>query len=119
MDRKEHKKTCKALEFKCKECTKKRHFTSMSKSKETPKSKRASSVRFPRSFRASIKAQNVDFNNLQTPTMKDVAFMPLGKAKPRKVTLQAYPDTGAEQSMVSQDLVKKMCLVVDENMSKT
>ena len=45
--------------------------------------------------------------------------MPLGCTKPRKITLSTYPDTGAEQSVVSKDLVQKMGLVVDEDMSKT
>ena len=45
--------------------------------------------------------------------------MPLGMARPKKTAMEAYPDTGAKQSMVSADLVQPMGLRLEKGKSKT
>ena len=50
--------------------------------------------------------------------MKDVTFVPLGKTSPKKTTKEAYPDTGAKQSIVWADLVGPMGLRLKRGKSK-
>ena len=49
--------------------------------------------------------------------MKDKAFTPLGKAKYKTMTTirEAFPDSGCEQTLISEDLVKVMGLVVEND----
>merc|ERR1711893_128928 len=64
-------------------------------------------VRTPRNYRIKV-----PFDNCPTPNMENVQFKALGKARPgsRPRTHSAYPDTGAEQSMVSEDLLETLGL---------
>ena len=49
------------------------------------------------------------FDNLPIPNMENVMFRAMGKRSNPQV-LSAYPDMGAEQSMVSEDLVETLGL---------
>ena len=64
-------------------------------------------VRTPRNFRAKV-----PFDDCPTPNMENVKFKALGKAKSNSKPKihSAYPDTGAEQSMVSEDLLETLGL---------
>ena len=54
----------------------------------------------------------VPFDDCPTPNMENVKFKALGKAKSnlKPKVHSAYPDTGAEQSMVSEDLLETLGL---------
>ena len=68
---------------------------------------KAKTVRTPRNYRIKV-----PFDDCPTPNMENVHFKALGKARPgsRPKTHSAYPDTGAEQSMVSEDLLETLGL---------
>ena len=68
------------------------------------KPKKALLVRNPRNCRVKV-----PFDDRPTPNMENVTFRAMGKSSNPKV-LSAYPDTGAEQSMVSEDLVETLGL---------
>ena len=68
------------------------------------KPKKASLVRNPRNYRVKV-----PFDNLPIPNMENVMFRAMGKRSNPQV-LSAYPDMGAEQSMVSEDLVETLGL---------
>ena len=60
----------------------------------------------------------VAFDKEQTPKMLDVKFKPLNVRRPKVTVLKAYLDAGAEESMVSQDLVKWMSLCLEKDQVK-
>ena len=70
-------------------------------------------VRTPRNYRIKV-----PFDDCPTPNMEDVKFRALSKAKgglgqipwskSQPKVHSAYPDTGAEQSMVSEDLLETL-----------
>ena len=68
------------------------------------KPKKALLVRNPRNCRVKV-----PFDDRPTPNMENVTFRAMGKSSNPQV-LSAYPDTGAEQSMVSEDLVETLGL---------
>ena len=75
---------------------------------------KAKSVRVPRNYRVKV-----PFDNCRTPNMEDVQFRPtggLGAQIPwgKSQTHPAYPDTGAEQSMVSEDLLETLGLSLEK-----
>ena len=70
------------------------------------KQSKAKAVRTPRNFGAKV-----SFDDRQTPNMENVQFRALGEARPGSwQTHSAFPDTGAEQSMISEDLLETLGL---------
>ena len=66
-------------------------------------------VRNPRNYRVKV-----PFDDRPTPNMENVTFRAMGKKSNPKV-LSAYPDMGAEQSMVSEDLIETLGLDVESS----
>ena len=67
----------------------------------------------------SVKANRVEYDNELTPNMKNVALTPLGKVKSKTKTkttiMDAFPDSGWEQTLISEDLIKPMGLVLEND----
>ena len=59
-------------------------------------------VRNPRNYRVKV-----PFDDQPTPNMENVQFKAIGKGS-RPHIHSAYLDTGAEQSMVSEDLIETL-----------
>ena len=55
----------------------------------------------------------VEYDMESTQDMEDVAFTPLGKSKAKSTIRNAFPDSGCEQSLISEDLIKSMGLVLE------
>ena len=49
--------------------------------------------------------------------MKNVAFTPLGKVKSKTKTtiMDAFPESGCEQTLISEDLIKPMGLILEKD----
>ena len=56
----------------------------------------------------TAKAMEVEYHMESTQNMEDVAFTPLGKSKAKTTVRNAFPDSGCEQSLISEDLIKPM-----------
>ena len=64
-------------------------------------------VRYPKNYRVKVL-----FDDQPTPNMENVQFKAIGKGS-RPQIHSAYPDMGAEQSMVNEDLIEALGLKVE------
>ena len=62
--------------------------------------------KMPKKASSAHPEARVDFDEEQTPNMVDVKFKPFNARRPKITVVEAYPGTGSEKSLVSQDLVK-------------
>ena len=65
----------------------------------------------------SVKANRVEYDNELNPNMENVAFTPIGKAmsKTKTTIMNTFPDSGCEQTLISEDLIKLMELVLEND----
>ena len=62
-----------------------------------------------------LRSTKVEYDMEPNPNMEGVAFTLLGKKKSKTMVMKAFPDTGYEQSLISEDLVKTMGLVLEND----
>ena len=110
------KEECRAREAKCNKCGKIGHYQAVCRS---PQAAPASGSRTGRVEVVNCKrvATKVQDDSEPTPLMKGVKIKPIG-GKHKAVAVDTFPDTGCQQSLVSEDLMSACGLQLDRTKKK-
>ena len=111
---------CPAKGQECGNCGKKNHFDSVCRSAARAKSPQAGSragrVKVVMVKRVSAKVKD---DSEPTPLMQNVRINPIdAKGKGKAPTMDAFPDTGCQQSLISEDLIGTCGLILDTHKKK-
>ena len=109
------KKQCKAYGQQCKKCNKMNHFQSVCLSNSFPrfgdKTNRVGCINMV------CKRARVQDDSEQTPLMNDVKFK-ANKGLGKTTTLDVFPGTDCQQTLVAEDLISASGLVLDQTKKK-